>query len=230
MPWRRGPVKRDRYRPRMLRLASRTEPAWTAHALAHLDEVLLDHAHCEKKAAGAALALLFQYPDQALLQAPLAALAREELAHFEAVLAQLARRGQAFRRQRASPYAGRLRGATAAREPARLVDTLLCAALIEARSCERLGLLGEGIPDPPLAACYRALHAVEARHHALYVELACRIAAREAVAARLQELAEHEARVLAELPALARLHGGACHCVDGLHSLAGARQAPRRLS
>lgn len=193
---------------RVLRLASRTDPAWTAHALAHLDEILLDHAHLEKKAAGAALTLLFQYPDQVAWQAPLAALAREELAHFEAVLGWLARRGLAFRKQRASPYAGRLRTATSAREPARLVDTLLCAALIEARSCERLGLLAEAVSDPALAAFYRSLHAAEARHHALYVELACQVAPRDAVATRLAELAAHEARVLAELPPLARLHGG----------------------
>lgn len=194
--------------PRMLRLASRTDPAWTAYALAHLDEILLDHAQLEKKAAGAALTLLFQYPDRTELQAPLAALAREELAHFEAVLGWLAQRGLAFRRQRASPYAGRLRSATAAREPARRVDALLCAALIEARSCERLGLLAEALPDPALAGFYRSLHAAEARHHALYVELACQAAPRDAVAARLAELAAHEARVLAELPPLARLHGG----------------------
>jgi tRNA-(ms[2]io[6]A)-hydroxylase len=192
----------------VLRLASRTEPAWTAHALAHLDEVLLDHAHLEKKAAGAALTLLFQYPDQPALQAPLAALAREELAHFEAVLAQLTERGLVFRRQRASPYAGRLRTPCAAREPARLVDALLCAALIEARSCERLGLLAEALPDAGLAGFYRALHAAEARHHALYVDLACQAAPRDAVAARLAELAAHEARVLAELPPLARVLGG----------------------
>lgn len=193
----------------MLRLASRTETAWSAHALAHLDEILLDHAHCERKAAGAALTLLFQYPDRAGLQAPLAALAREELGHFEAVLALLVQRGLAFRRQRASPYAGRLRSAVGAREPARLVDTLLCAALIEARSCERLGLLAEAIADSALAGFYRSLHAAEARHHALYVELACQAAPRGAVATRLAELAAHEARVLAELPPLPRLHGGA---------------------
>jgi tRNA-(ms[2]io[6]A)-hydroxylase len=192
----------------VLRLASRTAPAWTALALAQLDELLLDHAHCERKAAGAALTLLFQYPDRAALQAPLAALAREELAHFEAVLEQLAQRGLVFGRQRASPYAGRLRSATGAREPARLVDTLLCAALIEARSCERLGLLAEALRDSALGAFYRALHAAEARHHALYVELACGVATRAAIAARLAELAAHEARVLSEMPPLPRLHGG----------------------
>ncbi len=193
----------------MLRLASATDPAWAAFAADHLDEILLDHAHCEKKAAGAALTLLFQYPDQPALQAPLAALAREELAHFEAVLAQLAARGLAFGRQHASPYAGRLRSAAAPDEPARLVDALVCAALIEARSCERLGLLAKALPDRALARFYESLHEAEARHHGVYVELACAVAARDEVAKRLSALADHEAGVLEALPPLARLHGGA---------------------
>lgn len=194
---------------RVLRLASTTDPAWASYAAEHLDEILLDHAHCEKKAAGAALTLLFQYPDQSALQAPLAALAREELAHFEAVLAHLAARGLDFGRQRASPYAGKLRSASATEEPARLVDTLLCAALIEARSCERLGLLAKALPEPGLVQFYEALHEAEARHHGVYVDLACTVWGREAVAKRLSELAEHEARVLDALPVMPRLHGGA---------------------
>jgi tRNA-(ms[2]io[6]A)-hydroxylase len=192
----------------VLRLASATDPAWATFAAAHLDEMLLDHAHLEKKAAGAALTLLFQYPDRPGLQAPLAALAREELAHFEAVLERLAERGLAFGRQRPSPYAGRLRSGSATREPARLVDHLLCAALIEARSCERLGLLAKALPDPALASFYGALHEAEARHHGVYVELACGVASRDAVGERLAALAAHEADVLAAMPPLARLHGG----------------------
>jgi tRNA-(ms[2]io[6]A)-hydroxylase len=192
--------------PAVLKLAAATSPAWTARALAHLDEVLLDHAHCEKKAAGVALRLLFQYPERASFQAPLAALAREELAHFEAVLAVLAERGIPFARQRPSAYAGRLRSAVAAQEPARLVDTLLCSALIEARSCERLGLLAEALPDPELAGFYAALRAAEARHHGVYVALACEVAPRDAVAERLAALAAHEAAVLA-LANEPRLHG-----------------------
>ena len=124
-------------------IASKTDPSWAQRALANLDELLVDHAHLERKAAGTAVRLLFQYPDRASLQAPLAALAREELAHFEEVLAQLARRGVAFGRQHPSPYPGRVRAIARAREPERLVDTLLFCALIEARSCERLGLLAE---------------------------------------------------------------------------------------
>jgi tRNA-(ms[2]io[6]A)-hydroxylase len=181
-------------------ITSRSEPGWAAHALAHLGEVLVDHAHLERKAAGTALRLLFQYPDRLALQAPLAALAREELAHFEETLAHLARRGVAFGRQQPSQYAGR--------DPERLVDTLLCCALIESRSCERLGLLAEALEpvDAELAHFYSELERAEARHQNLYVELAQSVASRDDVRARLAELAKHEAAVVAALPRAPRLH------------------------
>ncbi len=92
----------------MLNLARPTRADWVTEAVADLDEILVDHAHCEKKAAGVAVNLLFRYPEHAFLQAPLAALAREELAHFEAVLARMEARGLAFARQRSSAYGGRL--------------------------------------------------------------------------------------------------------------------------
>jgi tRNA-(ms[2]io[6]A)-hydroxylase len=95
----------------------------------------------------------------------------------------------------------------AAREPQRLVDTLLCSALIEARSCERLSLLADALADADLAAFYGALRAAEARHHGLYVALACEVAPREAVRDRLTQLAAHEADALAASAPLARLHG-----------------------
>jgi tRNA-(ms[2]io[6]A)-hydroxylase len=193
----------------MLRLAATTGPAWGAFAAAHLDEVLVDHAHCEKKAAGAAVTLLFRYPEHAVLQAPLAALAREELGHFEAVLEVLARRGVAFARQRPAPYAGRLHGAVRRDEPERLLDLLLACAAIEARSCERLGLLRGALDDAALRDFYGELLAAEARHHRLYVDLACELFEPRCVRARLEEVLAHEARVLAEAPeSLPRLHAG----------------------
>ena len=190
----------------MRSLAAPTDPAWTASAVADIDAVLLDHAHCEKKAAGMAVRLLFKYPEHSFLQEPLSRLAREELQHFEQVLAHLARRKVAFRRQHAAPYAGRLRGDIRAREPERLLDTLLCAALIEARSCERFLLLADAVGDPELAALYRGLVAAEARHHRIYVDLAEQLAASEVVGARLAELSDREARILAGGPGPPRMH------------------------
>jgi len=193
----------------MLRLAAATDPAWTRHALAHLDEVLLDHAHLEKKAAGAAVTLLFRYPERRALQEPLARLAREELAHFEEVLGHLDRRGIAFRPQRPGPYAGRLHAAVRAEEPGRLLDMLLVAALIEARSCERLGLLAAALPgvDDALARLYAGLLAAEARHHGEYVALALALFPEPEVRERLSALAAHESAAIAGGAPNPRLHG-----------------------
>ncbi len=193
----------------MLRLAAATDPAWTTQVLDHLDELLLDHAHLEKKAAGTAVTLLFRYPERRDLQEPLARLAREELVHFEQVLGQLDRRGVRFRPLRPGPYAGRLHAAIRDREPERLLDTLLVAALIEARSCERLGLLAAALPDvdAPLAALYRGLLEAEARHHGEYVRLALALFPEPDVRRRLEVLARHEAQAIAAGSPAPRLHG-----------------------
>jgi tRNA-(ms[2]io[6]A)-hydroxylase len=190
----------------MLGLAAPTSPAWAPRALAQLDEVLIDHAHCEKKAASTAVSLLFRYPDKPALCAALPALAREELTHFEQVLAALAARGIPFRRQVPSPYASRLTAAIRPNEPERMLDTLLCLALIEARSCERMRLLAEALGDDSLAVLYRGLLASEARHHQTYLDLAHAVAPDHPVRDRLAVLARHEADVLAEPSPLPRLH------------------------
>ena len=192
----------------MLHLASETDEGWARRAEAQIEEILLDHAHCEKKAASTALSLIFRYPERPSLVVPLARLAREELAHFEEVVALLRRRGLEFRRQTPSAYAARLLSAARTHEPARLVDTLLCCALIEARSCERMQRLAEGLHDPELAKLYRGLLASEARHYHAYVDLALglEVEPEADVWARLAALAEHEARVLAEAPVEARMH------------------------
>jgi tRNA-(ms[2]io[6]A)-hydroxylase len=192
----------------VLNLAAPTPPEWVERALGHLDEVLVDHAHCEKKAASTAVSLLFRYPDRTALLAPLAVLAREELTHFEQVLALLGARGVPFGRQVPSPYAAALTKAVQPSEPARLVDTLLCMALIEARSCERMKLLADALADvePALAAFYRSLLASEARHHQAYVDLAATVAPATTVRVRLRALAEHEAAILASPSPLPRLH------------------------
>jgi tRNA-(ms[2]io[6]A)-hydroxylase len=189
----------------LLNLVAKTRPDWIACALGDLDALLVDHAHCEKKAAGMAVNLIFRYPQHGFLHRPLSALAREELTHFEAVLERLEARGSSLRPQRPAAYAGRLRKLTRAHEPARLLDTLLCCALIEARSCERFQILADALEDEELSRFYTDLLADEARHHGIYVDLATQLAPREA-RGRLRELAELEAEALADAPALPRLH------------------------
>jgi tRNA-(ms[2]io[6]A)-hydroxylase len=190
----------------MLHLASTTGPAWLARALAHLDEILVDHAHCEKKAASTAVSLLFRYPERTALLRPLSRLAREELRHFEQVVGVLAARGVPLGRQVPSPYAAQLMAAVRPEEPGRLLDTLLCMGLIEARSCERLQLLAGAVPDPDLAELFGGLLASEARHHRTYTTLASRVATSTEVRDRLADLARHEASVIARAPDWPRLH------------------------
>jgi len=190
----------------VLNLASTTDPAWLERALSDLDELLLDHAHCERKAAGMALRLMFRYPDRAFLHDPLSRLAREELAHYEEVLRVLAARGGSIRRQRPSPYAGRLYHCVRSAEPERLVDTLLVCALIEARSCERFKLLAEAVGDPKLRALYNGLLASEARHHGSYLDLAIEASDEDTARARLFELAQLEAEIVADPMPMVRMH------------------------
>lgn len=199
-----------------MRLQYETPKAWCAGVARDLDALLIDHAHLEKKAAGTAVTLLFRYPEQEALQAPLARLAQEELEHFCVVLEELERRGVSLRRQRASPYAGKLHALVRAAEPVRLLDTLLVAALIEARSCERFALLAGALEghEPRLAAMYRELLASEARHHGLYLRLAENLGAAEETRARFEALTLEEAEIARALVERAgrpgapvRLHG-----------------------
>jgi tRNA-(ms[2]io[6]A)-hydroxylase len=192
----------------VLHLASQTSASWLERARTHLDDVLLDHAHCEKKAAGAAVKLLFSYPHHRFLQEPLAALAREELVHFEQVLARLDARGIPYRTIRPGPYGMALHALTRGDEPGRLVDMLLVSALIEARSCERFTLLADAIEDEELACFYRSLVASEARHHGIYLDLAGRLVDRESLDARLTELAQREAEIVERPCEWVRMHAG----------------------
>lgn len=190
----------------MLRLAYETPAEWARRAARDIDVVLLDHCHLEKKAASTALTLIFRYPEHPVLARPLSELAREELEHFEQVLGQLERRGIPYARIRPAPYAGKLLSVVRADEPERLLDTLLCCAFIEARSCERMQLLAGALDDPELRAMYDGLLASEARHHALYVRLAREVFGRPAVEERLGVVAAHEAEVVASGPREPRLH------------------------
>ncbi len=190
----------------MLRLASSTPERWVDQVRPVLDQLLVDHAHCEKKAASSALSLLFRYADRAPLLRPLSELAREELRHFEQVLGILERRRIPFVKQIPSRYAKRLHGAVRKGEH-HLLDVLLVCALIEARSCERMKLLADRLDDPELCAFFGGLLASEARHFGTYLHLAEEVAPREQVLARLDALALHEAAILQDGPFEARMHG-----------------------
>jgi tRNA 2-(methylsulfanyl)-N6-isopentenyladenosine37 hydroxylase len=183
-----------------------TASAWTEQALAHLDIVLLDHSHCERKAAGVALNLMFRYPAREKLVRMLTAIAREELEHFELVNQWLERRGIAMGPLPAPPYGASLNAHIRRQEPERLLDTLLVSGLIEARSHERLGLLAQYCPDSELAAFYRTLMASEARHYGVYWVLANTYFELDALQHCLEELSTLESNLLATLHPDPRIH------------------------
>ncbi len=180
----------------MLSLQSPSSARWLAQVESGLDEILIDHAHCEKKAAGVAMNLLFSYVDHVELAREMTEIVNEELAHFRLVLDLLDRRGIRFRKLAPSSYGQRLHDRIRREEPDRAVDRLLIAGLIEARSCERFALLGDHVADPELRDFYRGLFESEARHHATYVRLAAGFAPEDQVRARLQELAAEEAAII----------------------------------
>ena len=187
-------------------LAAPSGSAWLEQALAHPDTVLIDHAHCERKAAGAALQLMFRYPSDGELAAVLSPLAREELEHFELVQRLLIHRQIPLRPLAAPPYGTALARLVRRQEPQRLLDSLLVAGLIEARSHERMALLAAHSPDPELTALYGDLLASEARHFGLYWVLAERRFPRPQLIGRLEELAQDEAALLANLHPQPRMH------------------------
>ena len=177
-------------------LAAPSSAGWLDQAIAQPELVLIDHAHCERKAAGVALQLMFRYQSDEELAGALSPLAREELEHFELVLQLLQARGQALRPLAAPPYGACLAKQVRRDEPHRRLDSFLMAGLIEARSHERMALLAEHSPDPELRGLYGELVASEARHFGLYWLLAEKGFGRQATVARLQELAAAEVAAL----------------------------------
>jgi tRNA-(ms[2]io[6]A)-hydroxylase len=187
-------------------LKNPTSEAWIQLAIANLDTILLDHSHCERKAAGVALNLLCRYPSNAKLVRTLTAIAQEELEHFDQVNQWLEQRGIPLAPLAAPPYGSKLKAQVRRHEPERLLDSLLVSALIEARSHERLGLLAEYCPDPDLSAFYRGLMASEARHYGIYWTLAITYCDRPFVDQRLEELAVIESDILSTLYTEPRIH------------------------
>jgi tRNA-(ms[2]io[6]A)-hydroxylase len=185
-------------------LRSATDPRWVEVALSDLDATLADHAHCEKKAVATALKLVADHPDRPTLVRPLARLAQEELQHFLAMIGEVERRGRTLPVDQGDPYVqGLLK--LMRHGPERLVDKLLVVALVEARSCERMLLLGERLPEERLRELYRRLAQSEAGHERLFVDLAIEVGG-EAARARLEVLAAAEAELVARLPLLPRMH------------------------
>ena len=190
----------------MLSLQSVTSNQWLAQVDKYLDEILVDHAHCEHKAAAVAMSLLGAYIENRELCEEMTKIVEEELEHFHMVLDLLQKRGIEFRLQPPGHYGRELRQLVRPNEPDRAVDRLLIGGLIEARSCERFSLLAKHVQDKELADFYEGLFESEARHHSTYVRLAKQFADPEVVKERLNELAAAEAEIIAKGNPLPRMH------------------------
>ena len=192
--------------PGAITLRAETAPAWLERAVREFDAVLVDHAHCEKKAAANALSLLQSYPEVPGLPAQMARLAREEAAHLARVLQLMEARGLVLGRDPGDPYAQGLQALLRSGAKERRLDRFLVAGIIEARSCERLELLARGLTDPALQRFYAELAKSEDGHTTLFGRLALEVERPELVAARLDELLDAEAALLRRLPIRAAVH------------------------
>jgi tRNA-(ms[2]io[6]A)-hydroxylase len=191
----------------VLSLKAPTARRWLEQVDAELPAILIDHAHCEKKAAGTAMNLIFAYGSVSSdLCRELSEIVVEELDHFRQVLDLLERRGIRFSSQQPGGYGRKLNDLVRKGEPWRAIDRLLVASLIEARSCERFSLLRDHVQDRELADFYGSLFESEARHHTTYVRMANHFGEEPGVRARLAELAAAEAEIIAAGDPLPRMH------------------------
>ena len=180
-------------------LLTRTPKCWIDRAIDSLDLLLLDHAHCEKKAA------IHRYPERELSKY-LSPLAREELLHFEQVTRMLKKNGFTYRNLKSGSYAKNLHSLVSDQEPERLKDLLLICALIEARSCERFYALAPHLQDS-LNSFYTKLCDAESRHCELYLNLYSDLFD-EDWSSRLEPLAVLESKLISKPDPLFRFHSG----------------------
>lgn len=193
----------------MLGLKLSTDPRWVALVESNISEVLTDHAWCEQKAASNAISIIVGYPEHSDLVQEMLRISKEELSHFEMVHEKIKQRGFKLGRERKDDYVNDLysfmkkgQGRTMA-----LVDRLLFAAMIEARSCERFKMLSEKIEDQELREFYRELMISEAGHYTLFIGFARKYADGIDVEQRWQEWLNYEAGLMNKYSRKETIHG-----------------------
>jgi tRNA 2-(methylsulfanyl)-N6-isopentenyladenosine37 hydroxylase len=187
-------------------LTRATPQTWIETALANLDLLLVDHANCEKKAASTALGLIYRYTQHFALLNKLSRLAREELRHFEQVIAIMEKRQIEYCHVKAGAYAGELKKLVRTEEPFRLIDTLIVSGLIEARSCERFAKLAAHL-DGDLEQFYTSLLKSEARHFRDYLALATKFAKHD-ISSEIERFTTRESELIQTPCQEFRFHSG----------------------
>ncbi|MCE7072148.1 MULTISPECIES: tRNA-(ms[2]io[6]A)-hydroxylase [Dyadobacter] len=186
-----------------------TDPRWTDIAAMQLDEILIDHAYCEQKAASTCISIIVHYPERTELVETLTPIVAEEWGHFQRVLKELKKRNIPLGRQRKDEYVGQLMKLVRNKGDyeGAMLDRLLISGLIEARSCERFKLLSESLEDESLQKFYRELMISEAGHYRTFIELAEKYLPVEEVRARWKELLHQEAEIMRSItPRGDRIH------------------------
>ncbi|MCB7480446.1 tRNA-(ms[2]io[6]A)-hydroxylase [Christiangramia sediminis] len=193
----------------MLGLKLPTDPRWADIAEKNIEDILVDHAYCEQKAASTAISLIVTYPEYSELVTAMTALAREEMGHFKMVHDRILKMGFTMGRDRKDEYVLKLREffPKGGSRTTQMVHRLLIAGLIEARSCERFRLLSEELQDKELAKFYRDLMVSEANHYTMFLKFARQYGDREIVDQKWQELLEFEAEIMKELSKNESIHG-----------------------
>ena len=187
-------------------LSSLTSNEWIQLALSNPIEMLIDHANCEKKAAGVAIQLMFRYPSEPDLAEVLSPIAREELEHFEKILYFLKDIGHSLKALKPPPYGSELSKSIRKDEPSRMLDSFLVAGLIEARSHERLSLLALNSEQRSVKLLYESLLESEARHFGIYWKLAQTKFSKDQTYQRLEELSKVETKILSKTFSFPRVH------------------------
>ena len=194
----------------MLGLKLPTDPRWVNIVEKNISEVLTDHAWCEQKAASNAISLIVIYPQHAELVAEMVNIAKEEMEHFGMVHKKILERGFTLGFERKDPYVHDLLkfiNKNGVSKQHLLVDRLLFAAMIEARSCERFRLLSQEIADEDLRIFYHELMVSEAAHYTTFLKFARELGVGIDVDGRWQEWLEHEADVIKNYSESETVHG-----------------------
>jgi tRNA-(ms[2]io[6]A)-hydroxylase len=194
----------------MLGLRLPTDPRWVELVESNVSEILTDHAWCEQKAASNAITLMVNNPDKMELVEAMSALAQEELQHFNMVVDRIKERGWALGPERKDDYVRELakfmKGGGS--RTSQLIDRLLFAAMIEARSCERFRMLSERVSDPGLREFYRELMISEAGHYTMFLKFARKYASEDIdVDARWQAFLDYEAELIGRYGKKETIHG-----------------------
>jgi tRNA-(ms[2]io[6]A)-hydroxylase len=190
----------------MLRLRTATDPAWIDVVLTDFDAFLVDHAACERKASATALKLVAHYSDRTVLVRELILFAQEELEHFARVMDIILDRGLPTRPDEKDPYVRALMQLIEPGPEQYFLDRLLVLGIVEARGCERFGLVADALEPGPLKDFYTDIARSEARHHGLFVRLAREYFPTDRVRDRLDELLEAEAKIVDQLPLRPAVH------------------------